>query len=186
MKLNLNFASRSYINRKAIRKLYWLVVSVLLCFFIWSVIQILLTQTQIQQNRNQLEALQQDEYELLGTESVALDSKRIEEIRSEFARDQKLLEQDSFRLTALFDRIEELLPSGISIRAFRPDYDNNAISIEGVAKDLSSLQTFLDRLHGSTFITDVYLQRHAETKVHDAKGNEQLALQFSVNVEGVF
>lgn len=186
MKLNLNFASRRYINRKHISRVYWFIASAFLCLLFWSISQLLLTQTHIQQSQNQLATLQQDEQELLGTQSVSLDSQRIEEIRKEFARDQKLLTQDSFRWTALFDRMELLLPAGVSIRGFHPDYDARTLSIEGVAKNLSTLQTLLDRLLESDSITNAYLNRQTYVTVRDTKGTEHSALNFSVNLEGVF
>lgn len=186
MKLNLNFASRSYINRKHIKRVYLLVTTGLICLLLWLLSQILLTQTHIQQSRMQLATLQQDEQELLGTKSISLDSQRVEEIRKEFARDQKLLTQDSFRWTALFDRMERLLPTGVSIRGFKPDYKDQSLVIEGVAKNLTALQTLLDRLLESESISSAYLTRQAYAKVRDTRGKEHSALNFSINLEGVF
>lgn len=186
MELNLNFASRRYVNHRAVSKAYWLISIGFLSLLIWAVMQCLVTHTQIRQSQGQLTTLQQDEQELLGTQSVPLDSQRVEELRSEFERKQNLLDQDSFRWTALFDRMELLLPSGVSIRRFQPDYGKQSLAIEGVAKDLSKLQSFLDRLLEADSIENAYLNRQAYTKVRDAKGNEQPALSFSVNLEGVF
>lgn len=186
MKLDLNFASRRYVNRKAVTKGYWLAAIVLICLLIWFVSHCLLTQQQIAQSESQLITLAQDEKEILGIKSVSLDSQQIADLRSEFARNQQLLNQDSFRWTALFDRIEELLPKGVSIRGFKPNYEKRTLALEGVAKDLGRLQTLLDRLLESDSISNAYLSRHAEKKVKDKKGNEYLALSFSIDLEGVF
>jgi type IV pilus assembly protein PilN len=186
MQLNLNFASRRYVNRKAINRGYWIVATALLGFLVWGSTQGLLTRGHILQSQGQLANLQQDQQELLGTRSVPLDSRRIEEIRRQFAQNQKLLDQDAFRWTALFDRMERLLPAGISIRGFKPDYEERTLAIEGVARDLSSLQEFLDRLLGSDAISNAYLNRQAFVSLRDAQGTERSALSFSVNLEGVF
>ena len=79
-----------------------------------------------------------------------------------------------------------MLPDGVSIRGFRPDYKDRALAIEGVAKDLTALQTLLDRLLESDSISSAYLQRQAYVKVRDTKGKEYSALNFSINLEGVF
>ena len=186
MKLDLNFASRRYVNRRAINRAYWGVATALLCLLVWGISLSLLTRGHILQSQSQLAALQQDEQELLGTQSVPLDSQRLEEIRQEFARDQKLLDQDSFRWTALFDRMEHLLPAGVSLRGFKPDYEARTLSIDGVAKDLSSLQKFLDHMLDADSISKAYLNRQAAVKVHDTEGKEHSALSFSVSLEGVF
>lgn len=186
MKLNLNFASRRYINRRAVTKGYWMVATGLLCLFLWILYQNLFVSTQIQQTRNQLSALQQDEQELLGTKSVSLDSQKIEELRKEFARNQMLLDQDSFHWTALFDRMEKLLPDGISIRAFKPDYEKRTLAIEGYARDLKVLQALLDRLLEADTISNVYLNRHAFANMKDSQGRQHSVLDFSLSLEGVF
>jgi len=186
MKLNLNFANRRYVNRKVVNKTYWAVIAVLIMLMFWTIRESLVVQKSIQNIQSQLVTLERDEFELLGSKSVPLDSNRLEEIRREFDRDQMLLDQDSFRWTALFDRIEVLLPEGVSVRGFKPDYAGRTLSIEGVAKDLSGLQEFLDRLLESDSITNAYLNRHTDVKVNDIQGNEFRALSFSVDLEGVF
>ena len=186
MKLNLNFANRRYINRKVVSRAYWIIASVLILMLVWFVKESLLAQENLGKMESQLAALEQDEFELLGTKSVPLDSQRLEEIRQQFDRNQKLLDQDSFRWTELFDRIEVLLPQGVSIRGFSPDYEEKTLAIEGVAQNLTSLQELLDRLLESDSISNAYLNRHATIKVNDTKGNEYSALSFSVNLEGVF
>lgn len=186
MKLDLNFASRRYVNRKAVNKGYWLVAILLIGLFFWSVMECIFISTQIEQNHVQLSVLQMDEKELFGTESIPLDSEKIETIRAELLSSQELLDQDSFRWTQLFDRMEKLLPPGVSIRRFSPNYEKRSLAIEGVAESLRSLQTLLDRLLQAEGMVNVYLKRHAEIKVKDSEGRERIALSFSVDLEEVF
>jgi len=186
MKLDLNFASRHYVNRRLVSKAYWLVAIGLLCLLIWTFSQCLFARDQIQKSKGQLAVIAQEEREVLGTKSVSLDSLNLDEIRSKFTTNQMLLDQDSFRWTALFDRMEILLPAGVSIRRFQPDYEKQSLAIEGVAKNLSALQQLLDRLLEADTISNAYLQRQSETKVRDTSGKEYPALSFSISLEGVF
>ncbi|PLX89223.1 MAG: hypothetical protein C0618_01550 [Desulfuromonas sp.] len=186
MKLNLNFAGRSYVNMRLIGQAYWLSAALLVVLLLWGVIQLLSTHTMIAEQDTKLAALQKDREELLGIESIALDTEKLEAVRADVVRSQVLIDQDSFHWTALFDRMENLLPDGVSLRGFRPNYKERSLDITGVAKDLNSLQTFLDQLLTDDTIETAFLQQQAETKVQDIKGTEYIALTFSVKLRGVF
>jgi len=96
-----------------------------------------------------------------------------------------LLQRDTFRWTALLDKMERLLPTGISLRNFKPEYGNNSLTLTGVARDLKDLRMFLDNLESEQF-NHVFLKSQSETKITDSGGNERIALSFSISLNGVF
>ncbi len=77
--------------------------------------------------------------------------------RQTYHQAEASLQRDAFRWTGLFDRMEKLLPDGVSLRSFNPDYAKNSLSILGVARTLTQLQTLLDNLQNAQF-QQMYLE----------------------------
>jgi len=182
MKLTLNLASRRYINERALT-LACLVLTLLLLLLLifqlrgWmqSREEVLVHQAEI----NKLEErLQGKVPQRLSAEDIALQ-------QQEFSVAQQLLQQDAFRWTELFDRMEKLLPENVSIRSFSPDYNKGSLTIVGVAKNLIDLQDLLDNLHNESF-KSVYLRNQNQVEVLDYQEQKRPALSFSILLEGVF
>jgi len=185
MKVTLNFASRRYVNRRALNQLGMLFILLLLSVLFFQVNGYLQSWNQRQQYEKNLAELRQEYQQLRGKTPQNLDSALIEEQTGKFQQAESLLKRDAFRWTALFDRMEKRLPSGVSITGFSPDYKTQSLELSGLARDLSDLQSLLNNLHKDSF-EQVFLQNQSQVKVSDGQGGEILALDFSVKIEGVF
>ncbi len=182
MKLSINLASRRYLNQRALMFILYCVIAFLII--------VLLFQGQAFLNSRQLAHEYQGHLDSL---RVQLDGKRprrlspedLVEQRQAYDQAELLLRRDAFRWTALFDRMEKLLPDGISLRSFSPDYAKNSLLLNGVARDLSSLQTLIGKLQADRF-EQVYLKNQGEVDVDDGRGGKRTALSFSISLEGVF
>lgn len=182
MKLSINLASRRYFNQPVLK----LILS--------SIILLLVLTLMLQGNaylQNRQESLQYQAHldslqtQLRGKLPQRLTPDELAEQRQAYQQAKLLLQRDAFRWTVLFDRIEELLPDGISLRSFNPDYGKNSLLISGVAKDLKKLQELLNNLQ-SAKIDRVYLERQGEVEVDNGRGGKKKALSFSFRLEGVF
>lgn len=182
MKLTINLASRRYLNQRS------LTVGFFVLIFLLVVILCL-------QGRNYLDARQLErEYQghlehlqeqLLGKLPQQMSPADLAEHRAALLKAQEILERDAFRWTRIFDRMERLLPKGVSLRSFNPDYERKTLSLTGVARDLATLQALLDNLHADAF-ERAYLLSQAETRLKDSRGMEHTAISFVVNLTGVF
>ncbi len=185
MKVTLNFASRRYVNRRALNQLGILLSLLLLGVLIFQVSGYLQSRDQLRQYAKNLAELRQEHQQLLGKTPQNVSSALVEEQAVELQQAEALLKRDAFRWTALFDRMEKRLPSGVSITGFSPDYKTQSLELSGLARDLSGLQNLLNNLHKDSF-DQVFLQNQNQVKVSDGQGGEVLALGFNVKLEGVF
>lgn len=185
MKLTLNLASRRYLNRNALNRAC-LVLLLLLCAALsYQIIGYLQGQKRMEQYRNNIAELEQQLQQLQGESPRHLTAARIEKQQREFEQAAAFLQHDAFRWTALFDRLETLLPAGVSIRSFKPNYKEKSLLLTGVAKRLSDLQTLLDTLLADSF-QQVFLQSQGLIDVGDGAGGKVKALSFSLKIEGLF
>lgn len=182
MKLTLNLASRRYVNQRALKHTYLGLLLLLVALLAWQLTGILQQQQEVTQIQGQLQNLQ------LQLQEVPVERLSPEQLKSQqqqYQWAQALLQRDAFRWTALFDRLEHLLPNGASIRSLNPDYQKDTLVLVGVVKELTDLQTLLDRLHADSF-TQVFLQNQSQILVSDGAGGKKSALSYSIKLEGVF
>lgn len=181
MKLTLNLARRRYYDQEMVRRWLYFFLIVLLLLLVFFGYQWLTTRQQITIHQASIEELRRN----LGLQPDLLAPEVLTDKYSDYRIAQQLLQRDSFRWTELFDRFEQLLPQGISLRSFQPDYQGNRLRVDGVALDLRHLQALLDQLLAEHF-TQVYLRQHSNVQVSDGRGGQRSALNFSLEIEGVF
>ncbi|SHI46503.1 type IV pilus assembly protein PilN [Malonomonas rubra DSM 5091] len=182
MKLTLNLASRRYVNEQALR-LGYLIFSLLLVLLLLFQIRLLGLERQENESvRTEINTLQE---QLKDKIPQRFDKAQIAAHQEQLGRAKALLLQDAFRWTALFDRLEILLPKNVSIVSFSPNYKDASLQISGAAKKLKDLQRLLDNLHGDNF-KQVFLNQQSEGEVLDYAGNKQPAITFTIKLEGVF
>ncbi|MEA3545253.1 MAG: PilN domain-containing protein [Thermodesulfobacteriota bacterium] len=182
MKLSINLASRHYVNQRVLKLALSSTIIALLLILTIQGNTYLQNRQQGLQYQDHIESLQE---QLRGKLPKRLTAEELVEQKQGYEQAKVLLQRDAFRWTALFDRMEQLLPDGISLRSFHPDYDKNVLLINGVARKLENLQKLLDNLQTARFHR-VYLQQQGEVEVDNGHGGKQQALSFSIRLEGVF
>ena len=185
MKPTLNLASRRYLNRRATNRVLLVAGMVLTVFAALQGQSYLQGQQQIDRTNKNIESLERKLTLLQGDLPQHLTASRIEAQKAEFAEAERLLKRDAFRWTALFDKMERQLPSGVSVDSFQPDYNKNSLELIGVAKKLSDLQRLLDRLLADSF-AQVFLKNQSLVDVDDGMEGKKSAHQFVITIEGVF
>lgn len=182
MKLTLNLASRSYINRRALYAFYVLLISVLVLLLALNLGFYLRSRSQAHQLK---ERLAEFDRELAGRqETIAeFNPAAYEEILKEIAFANEILVKDSFHWTALLDRLEEVVPDKVIIRGIQPDYKSGSLNLTGGARRVEDLRRFLDNLIESSTFSDVYLLQQAR---ETGRGNNDGDIGFTVVVRGAF
>ncbi|MDX2478716.1 MAG: PilN domain-containing protein [Desulfuromusa sp.] len=182
MRLLINLASYRHLNQRAIKLTMASIIVLLLLILIIEGNTYLKNHQLAQQYQTHLDSLQE---QLRGKQPKRLSAEELDEQQQAYRRAETLLQRDNFRWTALFDRIESLLPDGVSLRSFNPDYSKNSLLITGAARNLQNLQQLLDNIQAEQ-IHQVYLKNQGEVEVDDGRGGKRSALSFSISVEGVF
>ena len=182
MKFAINLASRRHLNQRAISLILSCTIVFLVCLLAFQVKTYLQNRQLAITYQSHLDELQD---QLRGKMPERLSPKEISVQQESYEQAEILLQRDSFRWTTLFDRMEALLPEGIGLHSFNPDYGEKSLSLNGVAKDLKSLQALLDSLENGSF-EQVYLHSQNGVAVDDGRGGKRDALSFSISLGGIF
>lgn len=181
MKLILNLASRTYLNRRALRFFYLAVIVVLFLLAAVNLSGYLRSQAQIGQLHIRLGELEQQQKTPKGeVRKMSPQQQQLLIADVDFAN--QILKVDGFRWTRLLDRLEAVVPERVSIRGIRPDFRQGAFTLTGYARNVDDLRRFLDNLHASTGFNDVYLLQQSQQEQQNDKG----LLSFSIVVKGAF
>jgi len=186
MKFNLNLASRSYVNNRALQYGFIAAVCILLLVGGWNINTFISSNTALHINQQRLAETNLQIQLLRGGPTKTLSIEERAALELEYSTVVKLLQLDAFRWTQLLDRIESLLPEGVNLKSFNPDYKKKSLNLVGDARSLKKMRQFLDRLLKNENFKQVYLQSHSRTKVRDYADNERDAISFSLLIEGVF
>lgn len=185
MKLTLNLASRTYLNRRALYAFYLVVSGILGLLLALGIGLHVRNQAQVRQIRGQLAELGRESAGATMAEGVTFTPAAYEKMLAEIRFANEILVQDSFRWTVLLDRLEEVVPQNVAIGSIQPDYKGNSLSLTGLAKGVEDLQQFLDKLITSAYFSDVYLLQQSRLK--EAGQSEGAgAISFSIVVRGAF
>lgn len=182
MRLTLNLASRRYVNERALKWGYFLLALLLIAILFFQVRTTLHNRRLNLAYHSEIASLKGQ----LGDSSpVRFSAAQIAAQKQAFSRAQAMLQEDAFRWTALFDRMEGLLPNPVSLRSFSPNYKDGSLLLTGVARELNDLQQLLNNLHADTF-EQVFLQSQRQVSGDGLDKGAPRAIEFTLRLEGVF
>ncbi|MGE4578606.1 MAG: PilN domain-containing protein [Desulfuromonadales bacterium] len=186
MKPQINLASRSYINRRGLNALYTLLTVLFLLLLILNGRSLFSLLTRQSQAETHLTEVRETLGYLKKDKNAKQTTSELVAIRQEIAWANAILRQDSFRWTALLGHLEEVITDSTRIRSIQPQFKDGSLKISGVAKNVTALQDFLDRVVASPHFTDVYLFAQSRVEIKDTGGRTHEALNFSLELKGAF
>ncbi|ALC17171.1 type II secretion system assembly protein PulN [Desulfuromonas soudanensis] len=185
MNLNLNLASRAYVNRQALFLCYTLLIALLTVFLLLLGNSYYRLHADNGRIAAQLEEINRD-LGFQGSASQEITSPAYQKLQERVALANQLLVKDSFRWTALLDHLEEVVTDGVRIRSIQPDYRQGGLKLIGVARGLGDLRSFLDRLIASPHFSEVFLLDQASVAIKDNLGQDHSSLTFTIDLKGAF
>jgi type IV pilus assembly protein PilN len=181
MKLTLNLASRTYLNRRALRFFYLAVIAVLLLLAAVNLYGYLRSQAEVGQLTAWLAEIERQQ-KTPRREEQKMTQQEQQTLRADVDFANQNLKMDGFRWTQLLDHLEAVVPERVSIRGIRPDFRQGSFTLTGYARSVDDLRGFLDNLHASTGFNDVYLLQQSRQEQQDGSR----LLDFSIVVKGAF
>jgi Tfp pilus assembly protein PilN len=186
MKLSLNLASRSYINRRPLYAFYAVLLAALIVMLGLNVSYYFRTQAQAGQLRVRMDQLNQTLAKEHSGRTVKFTQAEYDSLLKEIAFANGILKKDSFRWTELLNHLEKVVPDGVRIRGIEPNFKENVLNLTGVARKVEDLQVFLDHLIQSPNFREAYLMQQSRTTFKDKSGREREAVNFTIVLKGVF
>lgn len=183
MKLTLNLASRTYLNRRALVTFYWLVIAALVALLCFNLVFFLRSQTQARQIKAHLQELERDLAKGQG-EVQAFNQRDYETMLTQIEAVNGIIVKDSFRWSALLGHLETLVPEGVALRSIQPDFKTGVLELQGVAEDVPKLRRLLDQLVADERLGDVNLLQQAHVQEKRATGTESSLVAFSIVIQG--
>jgi type IV pilus assembly protein PilN len=182
MKLTLNLASRSYLNRRALYFVYLVLAALLLLLLGAGMYSYLRSHQRVGQLNARLAEL--EGAHKAGEESVkaVLTGPEQESLVADIKFANEILNMDGFRWTRLLDRLEAVLPEQVGIQAINPEYKEGSFSLTGHARDVEDLRNLLDNMSASPDFSDVYLLQQSREETPEG----ETLLSFSLVVKGAF
>lgn len=169
MNLNINLATRVYVNFKQVN--LFLVLSFLLCF-VWMTFNAYLYAVNLEQMDSYAEFTARKGKEGSKTVSDADYSIFLTNVKNT----NNILYKHSYDWLTLLENLEKLVPSGISLRSLEPSNKGETLRLTGTAIGFSSVRTFIENLEASKEFTEVYLTDQANVK----NANNRHSINFSV------
>ncbi len=185
MKLTLNLASRTYLNRRGLTTLYWVLIAALVALLAFNLVFFYRSQAQARQIRGHLEELDRDLIKGQG-EAQTFNQTAYEALLASVEAANGIIAKDSFRWSELLGQLEQLVPAGVALRSIQPDFKAGSLTLQGVADDIPQLRTFLDQLVADERLGDATLLQQARIELQDPAGQESTVVAFSVAVKGAF
>lgn len=185
MKLTLNLASRTYLNRRALITFYWVLIAALLALLVFNLLFFYRSQVQAQQIKAHLEELDRDLAKGQG-EAQTFNQQAYEGLLAEVDAANGIIAKDSFRWTDLLGQLEQLVPEGVALRSIQPEFKDRSLDLQGVAKDIPQLRTFLDHLVADERLGQASLLQQTRILLKIPDGGEQDVVAFSISVKGAF
>lgn len=158
MRIDLNFASREYVF---VRKVYSvLIAGILVCVaaLAWGDYGYRADREDEARLYQDLSAHQKKLSEVSGRLarlSSKVDKKVVDQAYADAQFANAAIERRAFSWTLFLNRLEELVPEGISINGIKPDFSSLEVDISGNAQNIPKVTEFMSNLVGSEYFGDI-------------------------------
>ena len=176
MRLKINLATRTYIDSTRLNVAVSFIVVLLLLALFFAIRAVATSAGEIRLARNELAKL-----EGKGKGKGKVGEKEYQDLLVRIGVANAIIARKSYDWLRLLDNLEGAVPDGVAMTALEPEPGGNGLRLSGVARSFTELRRFMESLEEAKFLSDVYLNANAETKV----GESQRGMTFSITCKVV-
>jgi len=169
MRLTINLATRRYIN---LRRLNALLVA---CFLLLGALLIFKVR-EVAYNQAELARIRQLSASTGGRPGQTVSEAQLQALSARIRFANGLIEKKTTNWLSLLNRLEEVVPDGVSLTQLEPSQREQLLKVNGAARNFASLRTFMENLEQSENFSEVYLLSQNEKKV----GLTQQGIDFAI------
>ena len=170
MRLTINLATRRYINLRQLSGALLVACTLLGTLALFRVVEIAHNAAEL----TRLRGLNQGAVTRVAGVQVSEAQLKAQEARIQFAN--AAIEKKSVNWLNLLDRLEEVVPAGVTLTQITPDHQQS-LQISGAALSFDNLRALLENMEHSKNFSEVYLLSQSNAKV----GLTQAGLLFSIS-----
>lgn len=173
MRLTINLATRTYLNRNQLNTGCAVLCVLLLLFLVITIKNISAAMAETDRIRSELTALEQKS----GSKGRKIPEAEYQSLVKQIGYANDVIKRKTFSWLALLDKLESVVPDGASLTVISPDIKKKELKISGTTATFARLRQLLENMEESTSFTDIYLISQADARV----GETQKGITFSIN-----
>lgn len=183
MKLTLNFSQSVYYNRVLVRSSMIFTVVILSSLLVFQLLN-------YYQTSKSTDLLSKEFALLTGSgDGDLVDLREYSQAQKSTLTQQaehinQLIADVTFQWSPFLANLEGVVPQGVKVRSIAPKGREGSSQIVGVAKDLKSMRSFIDKLYSSPLFSDVELNQHESATIKDRQGKDHRVVSFSLALTG--
>lgn len=162
MNLNINLATRVYINFKQVN--FLLIIAFLLCSF-WLAFNLYSSVANFEQIYKYTELISKGKK----AEGKLVSEADYSKFLSRIKYTNGILYKHSYDWLSLLENLERLIPNGVSLKSLEPSNKGENLKLSGVATGFDSVRKFVESLENSKTFTDIYLTEQTNIKFDNKK-----------------
>jgi type IV pilus assembly protein PilN len=182
MEFRLNLASRSYLDRRSVRRWLLLVGGVAALLLAVHLAYGYFNLQQLQRVDAHLAEIDARMMAQRSETAVAFTPENLARVKARIVVANQLLADDHFRWSVLLTRLEALLPDDVAVQSLKPNFRDRSLQVTASARDTMALTTLLDSLLTSPDMNQAYLLNQSTAVQPD--GGE--VVRFSLVIKEAF
>lgn len=172
MQLNLNLATRSYVN---IRRLNLAVAVATILLLLWLAFNIKEIAFNVGEGKRLETQIAGFEKKLQG-DAKGVPPQEYEALLKKIRFANGIIERKNLNWLSFLDQLEAVVPGNVALNTIEPDVQKQHLKLTGHARNFADLRRFFETLSSSTYFSNVFLENQAAVKV----GQNQKGVSFSI------
>lgn len=173
MRLNINLATKTYVNSRRLNMAFAVLFSLILIVLILEIRSVSFAAGEIRRINGEIEEMERKSAG--GARKVT--EQEYQQLLGQIRYANAIISRKSFNWISLLDNLESVVPEGVAITQIAPDPKTRELKITGATLSFARLRTMLENMENSSSFSDIYLLSQSQTRV----GESQKGLTFSVN-----
>lgn len=176
MRLTINLATRTYLDKPRLNLIFAFITLVLVIALFINVQKISSCAGETSRVRGELEALDRK----AGIARKPVVEQDYQNLVAHIRFANKFILRKTFSWLTLFDQLEAVVPDGVALTRIEPDAkEKGLVKFSGTTQSFSKLKSLLENMEQSQSFSEIYLLTHADTKV----GETQKGVSFTITCQ---
>jgi type IV pilus assembly protein PilN len=173
MRFTINLATRTYLDHRALNRIGYCAIAVLLVLAVWNVSRVASTLGEQSRLRGEIASLESR----IGAKSKGVSETDASRQKARIRFYNKIIESKSINWLGKLETFEDVTPEGVSLSLLSPGKKTGEWNLEGRARSFKAVQRYLEKLYASKRFSNVLLLSHQNI----TSGENVRGVQFTIS-----
>ncbi|WP_243371224.1 PilN domain-containing protein [Geotalea sp. SG265] len=178
MQLNINLATRSYINTRHVNLTIAVAILLLLLWLSFNIKEIAFNAGESRRLETQVAALEKK----LQGETKGVPVKQYDALLKKIHFANSVIDRKNFDWLGFLNQLESVVPERITLATVEPDVQKQSLKLTGYARDFADLRHFFEVLSSSSYFRNIFLENQSAVKV----GQNQKGVSFTITCTVIY